>query len=200
MNEQRAIQIISSLYEMPVPREHKCRTLFNLASRVTSGCIVELGTFHGNGALALCLGALAGERGIRVITVDDYSEKQGWFGERYGPGDRRICIDNLSLVGALQDAHHHGGVVMIDADVLSFAAAWYSSILYFPIGLLFWDLGARERLASDLDAWIPHVTPGGTIAVHDTSNAVLGATQAMDALGFEYSIHPGGVWVAEVPE
>ena len=70
--------------------------MFDLASEVQEGCIVELGTFQGNGAILLARGARAGY-GAQVYTIDDFRYRRGWIGERYGPKNMQIFKDRVRL-------------------------------------------------------------------------------------------------------
>ncbi|KKK78306.1 hypothetical protein LCGC14_2844920, partial [marine sediment metagenome] len=53
--------------------ENLANKLTKLASEVTEGCIVELGSYHGKGARAL-----ACEAQVQVYSIDDYTRKRGW--------------------------------------------------------------------------------------------------------------------------
>ena len=55
----------------PEVRYEKCKALFQLAQEVKEGCIVELGTWRGLGAITLALGA-----SVTVYTIDDRKPHQ----------------------------------------------------------------------------------------------------------------------------
>lgn len=188
----RLLNSLHKLFKMPMPRELKCRTLFRLAQEAREpGCIVELGTFHANGAISLYWGTACGEN-LQVYSVDDYTEKKGWSGEPYGPEDRNIAVANLRAVGANWTAM--GGVILLGLDAQAAAQKWHPKN---PIALLFWDLGCQNRVEEDLALWLPLVRERGVIAVHDTATGRLGAEQALTELELPFALEPGGVLVAQ---
>ena len=141
----------------------KCEALYGLAKRAEGGCIVELGTFHGCGTIPLAYGAQAGY-GVPVYTVDDYVEKKGWAGEPYCPQDMARFLDCIMAAGV------RGEVTLIQKTVTDAVRSWAR-----PISLLFWDLGMRDRLASDFLAWGQRIVPGGAFAVREGGSLVFGS-------------------------
>lgn len=187
--------------DMPEPRREKCQSLYFLASKVGAEitthearklhpAIVELGTYHGNGAIALTLGAKQNRLNtarspLHVFTVDDYSNRKGWAGEEYVPEDRDICLGNFMLAGV--EPH------MVYADVSTAAATWN-----VPILLLFWDCGCGEPMRQHILAWDYHVIRYGIIAMHDTYSGEFGAEEFCNELIAsknyqDYQVYPGGV-------
>ena len=74
---------IQPLYaEWPPVREGKYRTLYGLAREARGGCIVELGTYLGAGAICLALAAREGGR-APVFTVDDFAQRTAHCGQVY---------------------------------------------------------------------------------------------------------------------
>jgi len=159
--------------------------LFDLASETTSGCIVELGTFHGSRTIVLARGARAGN-GATVYTIDDYTQKTGWIGEFYGPLDKEIFKANIRKAGVV--------VTLINKEISEAAQSWTE-----PIGLLYWDLGVKNRFWQDWLDWNKHIVRGGVAVVKDTGNRDLGATATMDTINdsgiFERESFRGGVTV-----
>ena len=137
--------------------------LFELASEVQEGCIVELGTFQGNGAILLARGARAGY-GAQVYTIDDYRYRRGWIGERYGPKNMAIFKDRVRL------AQVH--VILIKKSHHSAARTWSE-----PIGYWGWDSGCKERFWKDWIDWNKHIVVGGVALIKDTGYGDLGATK-----------------------
>lgn len=139
--------------------ESLAEMLIELASQVPEGaCIVELGTYHGKGTIALAQGA---PEGIEVITVDDYIEKRGWIGEIYVPEDAQVFYENVRQAGV-----HITHSRMNFDDAVSF---WNKSI-----GLLYWDPGCVDRFENDFWKWSPFVIPGGVFIAKDTPQGHLG--------------------------
>lgn len=137
----------------------KYQQLETLASQVDNGVIVELGTYLGYGAIALCTGA-----SVPVYTIDDYQNRKGWAGEVYYPGDFEIFLRNRSEAGI--DVAH------LFEDVRNMAGLDYW-LKVGGVSLLVWDLGILARLCEDFDAWSPHIT--GKFVVHDTDDNRLGS-------------------------
>jgi hypothetical protein len=139
--------------------------LFDLASEVQEGCIVELGTYHGAGTILLARGARAGY-GAQIYTVDDYTEKRGWINEPYVPKDKWIFKKNM------RDAKVE--VTLIQKDIHEAAFGWYE-----PIGMLYWDPGGKDRFWLDWLDWNKYIVRGGVAVIKDTGNGDLGARERM---------------------
>lgn len=190
------------LFEMPVPRLQKCETLYELGrSAEPPGAIVELGTFHGTGAIALWCGSLAGNK-LPVFTVDDFAPKHGWANESYGPEDKYIASQNFYLSGIAINGLQHRDQPDLHQVVGDSIAVTCSNRVLREIGqvaLLFWDLGMLSSVESNLEAWLPLCRSGAVIALHDTSDGKLGCELALRKRGFPgIRCLPGGVWCAKV--
>lgn len=182
-----AIDVLKELFAMPAPREAKCRTLFRLARRST-GVILELGTFHGNGFIALSLGAKPEQR---VMTMDDYAPKKGWAGEIYGPKDREIFYKNCDKASVVSRL-----LLQSAKDGIEF----WKKFDFPQVGLLFWDLG-QNNVAKTMNLWEPNIAPGGILAMHDTYTNLFGAADyigklCQEGLYKDYEVMDGGVHVA----
>lgn len=134
--------------------------LTKLASKVTEGCIVELGSYHGKGARAL-----AREAQVQVYSIDDYTEKRGWINEPYGPEDEDIFWETVGQLEVLQLK------MTIDEAI---------EIWEEPIGLLYWDTGMTDRFAHDWELWRQHILPGGIFIAKDTPSDHLGTFSILD--------------------
>lgn len=161
---------MNSTLKKSISNEHqrlKYEQLEDLASQVTEGVIVELGTYLGYGAIALCTGA-----NVPVYTVDDYQNRKGWAGEVYCPLDKKVFKSNCVLAKFYP--------ILLEYDVRWLARNWGQQIKGDPINLhskdislLVWDLGIPARLCEDFEAWQPHIT--GKFVVHDTDDNRLGS-------------------------
>lgn len=134
---------------------NKYQQLEELASKVTDGVIVELGTYLGYGAIALCTGA-----SVPVYTIDDYGYRKGWAGEIYHPNDMRVAQRNFKEANV--------NPLLFTFDVRDFIKK-----TPLPVSLLFWDLGIPARLCQDFEAWERHIT--GKFVIHDTDDNRLGS-------------------------
>lgn len=165
---QEALVILDEIFpNMPIPRRHKCKSLWKLAHEVKSGCIVELGTAEGNGAIALALGA-----SVPVFTIDDYANRKGWADEPYGEFYLEKFNRNIKRAGV---------------DVTLIRESIYEVVWTKKISLLFWDLGVTGSLIDDVAVWRPWCE---VIAVHDTYDQRLGSGR----LEWDERL-PGGIWV-----
>lgn len=154
-------------------RRAKMRSFVELASEVSVGCIVELGTWRGLGAIALTLGAPAG---VRVHTIDHYQDSVDDQGFAYrGIDDRHIAALNFDRF--LAQHPEHKPIIWHPAESIEQVALWWNS----PIGLLVWDLGVDSVLA-DVGRWLPHVLAGGVVAVKDTETRAY-KSQYLQTLG-----------------
>ena len=162
--------------------EHLAGKITALAERVPEGsCIVELGTYHGKGTIALAQGVVLSGADVEVITVDDYKEKKGWIGEIYVPEDAQIFYENVKQAGL-----HviHSRMNFDDA-----AEMWTR-----PIGLLYWDPGVPNRFENDWLKWSPFVIPDGVFIAKDTAQGHLGTFPVIERLeGWERFEFWGGV-------
>ena len=134
----------------------KYQQLEDLASEVAEGVIVELGTYLGYGAIALCTGA-----SVSVYTVDDYQNRKGWAGEVYYPYDKKVFISNRAIASVRP--------VLLEYDAQFAANNWHTD----NVELLVWDLGVPARLCEDFEAWERHIT--GKFVIHDTDDNRLGS-------------------------
>ena len=138
--------------------ESLANKLTNLASQITEGCIVELGSYHARGSIAL-----AKEAQVEVYSIDDFEEKHGWIGERYGPEDEEIYWQNLKEAG-LENV-----VKQIKMPFEDAAEQWQ-----VDVGLVYWDPGMVNRFQQDFLDWAYFVTPNGLFIAKDTAQGHLG--------------------------
>jgi predicted O-methyltransferase YrrM len=126
---------------------HEAVFLYHLArASPGDGAIVEVGSFLGRSTL--CLAAGAARRGTEVHAVDPHvydSEPQLRANLRRFRATRRVVV----RVERSTDA----------------AAAWSG-----PVRIAFID-GAHDEqsVTEDVHAWLPHVVPGGYLALHDST-------------------------------
>lgn len=132
--------------------------LIELASQVEDGFIVELGSFHGKGTIAL-----AKEAKVKVFSIDDWQLKHGWIGEKYGPEDEEIYWNNV------ENAELKAEVSQIRLSFEDAADQWE-----WDIGLLYWDPGVPGRFEQDFKDWSYFVIPNGLFIAKDTAQGHLG--------------------------
>lgn len=174
---EEPLKILNDLYFTNSHRVFKWQVLMDCASKVTSGTIVELGTYHGAGAAALSMGMTQGI-GVKVITIDDYQTKVGWAGEVYTPDDFLMF---LRMSRKFREVT--GLTLNLICDTFDDAAYWWDQ----PIGLLFWDAGANNILHNDIKTWSQFVIPNGMVLIHDTFNFHFKSDKIGDVLDIDFS-------------
>lgn len=129
--------------------------------------LMEIGSYCGKSAIYL--GAAARQLGQTLFTVDHHrgSEEMQAGTEHHDaelvdPTTGRF--DSLPWLRAtLTEADLERSVVALVGYSTIVAAHWRT-----PLALLFIDGGhGRDVAHADYDAWVPHVAPGGTLAIHD---------------------------------
>lgn len=147
------LEIMRPLYKWKSVRWQKCLTLYDLAYQATSA-IVELGSYDGNGTIALALGAQAGNN-APVYGVDQYVRSTGIYHQEFYASDEGKLHRNASLCGV--------GIETIKADTRD-AARWWDRGL---ISLVVWDLSLPDRMPDDFTAWMNLIEPGGLYVMKD---------------------------------
>jgi predicted O-methyltransferase YrrM len=143
--------------------------LFELASETKTGCIVELGAYHGRGTISLARGARVGH-GARVYTIDDFAHRKEPFGTRYyGPPDKEVFRANIKRADV--------DVTLINKDISEAAKTWKE-----PIGLLSWDICGEDRFWADWLDWSKHMVPDGAYIIKDTDNGDCGTRPHIESI------------------
>ncbi|MFQ5577488.1 MAG: class I SAM-dependent methyltransferase [Anaerolineae bacterium] len=142
--------------------------LFEMASQVDSGCIVEVGSYRGRSTVALALGSQAGS-GAPVYAIDPHEPFEGALGGSFGPQDRVEFFKNVLRTGV----GHTIRLVNLDSAVVS--KGWDRKIA------LLWIDGNHEYEAvkKDFECWEPFVIQGGIIAFHDSTTPDLGPARVI---------------------
>jgi predicted O-methyltransferase YrrM len=131
------------------------------------GVILEVGTYCGKSAT--WLGAAAGTRGGRVVTVDHHrgseENQAGW--EHHDPtlvDPRTGLMDTLPFFRAtMHEAGLEDVVTAIVGRSTTVASVWST-----PLAMLFIDGGhAEEHAQNDYTGWAGFVVPQGVLAIHD---------------------------------
>jgi len=131
--------------------DEEIRYLYDEASEVEDGCIMEIGSYRGKSTVTLAYGA-----DVPVYTVDPH-ENMGHF----GPSDRVALFENLLKFGVAERVR--------PLEVKSSVAAkgWEEEI-----SLLFIDGDhSYEACKNDVLNWAPNLADGGVIAFHDVGQS-----------------------------
>jgi predicted O-methyltransferase YrrM len=147
----------------------ECALLFRLASEVSKGVIVEIGSWRGRSTVALALGALENGK-VPVFAIDPHEEFVGVLGGKFGPADRMHFFKNI-LYAEVWEV-----VRLIELDARLVSKAWNN-----PIGLLWIDGDHRyEAVKADFQCWEPFVLENGVIAFHDSIDPNLGPFKVIE--------------------
>jgi predicted O-methyltransferase YrrM len=129
--------------------------------------LLEVGTYCGKSATYL--GAAAGQRGGRVVTVDHHrgseENQPGW--EWHDPDLVDPAVGAIDTLPFFRHTMHAAGLERTVTAVVGrsrdVATLWST-----PIALLFIDGGHTEEHAQgDYDGWAGFVVPRGVLAIHD---------------------------------
>lgn len=143
-------------------RRREGARLAYLASLVPAGqVIVELGSFKGKSTCFLASGSKAGA-GVKVHCFDlwDLATQRpgGWVTNCDDPQTLELFRFQLTAMRVKSMVVEHQG------ETAAGGREWAGA----PVGLLFIDGDhSEEGCQADLDAWLPHVAPGGWVAFHD---------------------------------
>lgn len=153
----------------------ECSLLFEMASQVSTGCIVEIGSYRGRSTVALALGSLASSR-VPVYAIEPHEPFKGALGGEFGPKDRIEFCKNILRTGVGEIVH----LVNLGSEEVS--RGWSKEI-----SLLWIDGDHRyEAVRRDFHCWEPYVAKGGIIALHDAKSQNLGPSRVVaDAISTE---------------
>ena len=131
--------------------------LYRQAKETGSGCIVEIGSYHGRSTIALALGAQEGTK-VPVYAVDPYVSFVGPLGGTFGPEDKVGLVQNLIFTRAVPH------VWLIQLPSVQAARGWQEPITFL------WIDGDHtyEGVRADFDSWNPFVAQEGIVAFHDS--------------------------------
>ncbi len=131
------------------------------------GPMLEVGSYCGKSSIYL--GSAARDRGTVLFAVDHHrgseENQPGW--EFHEPDLVDPDIGRIDTLPRFRRAVHDAGiephVVAVVGDSPTVGRYWTT-----PLAFLFIDGGhGREPAHADFDRWVPHVLPGGTLAIHD---------------------------------
>ena len=131
------------------------------------GPFLEIGSYCGKSAIYLGAAAQAAGRVLFALDHHRGSEENqaGW--EHHEPDlvdDTTDKLDTLPVFRrTVHDAGLEGTVVALVGDSPTVGAVWTT-----PLALLFIDGGhGSEPAHRDYETWVPHVSVGGTVLIHD---------------------------------
>jgi predicted O-methyltransferase YrrM len=137
------------------------------AAAAVDGPFLEIGSYCGKSSLYL--GAAARERDTVLFALDHHrgseENQPGW--EFHEPDLVDPDVGRIDTLPRFRRTVHDAGlepwVIALVGDSPTVSRYWST-----PLALLFIDGGhGREPAHADYDRWVPHIRPGGTLAIHD---------------------------------
>lgn len=129
-----------------------------------SQAIVEVGSQGGASTSWLAMGSAKGNKAT-VTAVDLWDAQPDGRWSRYTRPEARLRFE--AQIAYIAAAGHTPGVTVeqVQGHSIEVASQWDG-----PIGLLHIDaMHTVEACTADIEAWTPHVVPGGIVVVHDWS-------------------------------
>jgi len=149
--------------------QSEVQLLFELASKVSEGCIIEVGSYRGRSTVALALGTQRGKQ-LPVYAIEPHERFTGLLGGQFGPWDRVEFFKNMLRTQCAETVR----LLNISSEVVS--KGWSQ-----PISLLWIDGDhSYEGTRRDFDCWAKFVIPTGFIAFHDSLDEKLGPKKLID--------------------
>jgi predicted O-methyltransferase YrrM len=135
----------------------ECVLLRQLASEVSTGCIVEIGSFRGRSTIALAIGSLEGYC-IPVYAVEPHNIFVSKHSNKFGTADRKAFLENILKTETYQI------IRLINLTSEQTARLWSNDIM------LLWIDGDHEYLSvkNDYENWQRYLLPGGLLIFHDS--------------------------------
>lgn len=154
--------------EGSVSRE-EAQLLFELAKKVSGGCIVEVGSYRGRTTVALALGSQYG-RNVPVYAIEPHEVFTGVLGGKFGPRDRTEFFKNIIRTRCTET------VRLINTSTEVVSKGWDK-----PIGLLWIDGDHRyEAVKRDFECWEQYLLTKGLVAFHDSLDENLGPAKVIE--------------------
>jgi MMP 1-O-methyltransferase len=143
--------------------------LYELASQVTRGCIVEVGSAKGRSTVALALGAKSGG-GAAVYAIEPHEHFEGVLGGVFTPRNRAAFFESLLRSDTVEIVR----LVNVSSEVV--APGWQAEV-----GLVFIDGDHRfEGAMRDFECWTTHLVEGGLMVLHDSIDPSLGPFRVIE--------------------
>ncbi|MEM9064129.1 MAG: class I SAM-dependent methyltransferase [Planctomycetota bacterium] len=147
----------------------EAEVLQGLATKVTQGCIVEVGSYRGRSAIALAAGA---RDDVPVFAIDPHELVVESDALTYGPEDRAAFFEAMIRSGGYERVR----LVNLSSEVVT--PGWDR-----PVGMLWIDGDhTLEGVTRDWECWKGHLLPGAIVAFDDAHDPAVGPYHLIDGL------------------
>jgi hypothetical protein len=151
--------------------ESEIAHLFELATQVRVGCIVEVGAFRGRATAALAMGSLAGFK-APVFVIDPHEEFVGIYGGKFGPEDRGSFFETMLKLQLYPIIR-----------LINLSSEWLSRTWPLPVSLLWIDGDHTfEGVKRDIDCWLPKLHDEASIVFDDALDPTVGPCRIIEQL------------------
>lgn len=145
--------------------------LYSFASKITSGCIVEIGSYRGRSTVALGRGSLDGNK-IAVYAIEPHEVFVGLQGGQFGPQDRG------AFYKAMLDTQCFEIVRLINLSSEMVAPQWKT-----PVSLLWIDGDhSYDAVLRDFTCWEKRLSDQSVVIFHDSISPKLGPKRLIQEL------------------
>ena len=149
----------------------ECLLLRRLASEVTDGVILEVGSYRGRSTIALAIGSKRGA-GAPVYAIEPHEPFEGVLGGTFGPRDRVAFFRNVLKARVVEIVR----LVNLSSEAIS--STWER-----PIALLWIDGDhRREAVERDLACWEPYLTSDSRVVFDDSDRPGVGPYEVVQDL------------------
>lgn len=165
--ERRELALVTKGFMPPDEGDALWDAAIAASAAVPGAPMLEVGSYCGRSTI--WLGDAVEQAGVVLFAVDHHrgseENQAGWDHHDTEVVDARIGeMDTLPFFrAAIHDAALEDSVIAVVGKSPLVAATWTT-----PLALLFIDGGHGDEPARlDYEGWTPHVTVGGTLAIHD---------------------------------
>ncbi len=145
--------------------------LYRLASELTEGCIVEVGSYRGRSTTALALGSMQSHN-LPVYAVEPHEPYLGYYGGTFGAEDRAAFFRTMLRTKA------YNVVRLLNTTSEIITPAWKQAV-----GLLFIDGDhSYDGVKLDWDTWASHMRSGATVVFDDSVDPKCGPYRLINEL------------------
>ena len=145
-----------------------------VAGLKVEGAVVEIGSYKGRSSAALGLEAKRSKR--HLYCIDTWAGEGDAYDDEGGTGEAALtaCKNHLSLCGLC---------LTCDVSILKDTGVHVAKGFSEPVAMVFIDGNhSGEYPTEDAQAWLPKISPGGVVALHDCRENFKDVRRAWDKI------------------